>query len=93
MIASSVTSPIFLYDRERQAADKTYHIDLNTHSRLSSNLTSSSRYKHIRKVNNMPHSKTPGQSNAASDKFNKQDAEGARANGFDYDYLANSYSA
>ncbi|KAF2851269.1 hypothetical protein T440DRAFT_71963 [Plenodomus tracheiphilus IPT5] len=23
----------------------------------------------------MPHSKTPGQSNAASDKFNKQDAE------------------
>jgi hypothetical protein len=24
----------------------------------------------------MPHSKTPGQSNAASDKFNKQDAEG-----------------
>ena len=25
----------------------------------------------------MPHSKTPGQSNAASDKFNKQEAEGA----------------
>jgi hypothetical protein len=24
----------------------------------------------------MPHSKTPGQSNAASDKHNKQDAEG-----------------
>lgn len=24
----------------------------------------------------MPHSKTPGQSNAASDKFNKQEAEG-----------------
>jgi hypothetical protein len=23
----------------------------------------------------MPHSKTPGQSNAASDKFNKQEAE------------------
>jgi hypothetical protein len=25
----------------------------------------------------MPHSKTPGQSNAASDKFNKQEAESA----------------
>jgi hypothetical protein len=35
----------------------------------------------------MPHSKTPGQSNAASDKFNKQDAEGTISSSYPFTLL------
>jgi hypothetical protein len=71
-IISDITAATSNINRKIRKVDLSLHLNNCTQS-IS---TSSTSYHTCLPTSTMPHSKTPGQSNAASDKYNKQEAEG-----------------